>query len=121
MKPIISRKTVATYLRQTYALNEKQLFDNNLVNQQMRNEITENLLEEFTSTFYANGKLIARDPFTKKDFQLTPPDLNTINTTDDLMKLLSEAHKQRMQAITQYRIHSLEKGQEDKQKEQDIE
>ena len=118
MKPLITRKTVATYLRQTFALNEQQLFDNEKVSQQMRNEVTKNLLEEFTASIYGNEKLIARDPFIKKDFELTPVDLSTITTIDDLMKLLSEVHKERMHIISKNRIQLLENKQE--KEEQDI-
>ncbi|GGG19741.1 hypothetical protein GCM10011344_20550 [Dokdonia pacifica] len=115
MKPLITRKTVGTYLRQTYALNEQQLFDNKFVSQEMRNEILTNLLEEFSSSFYGNGKLIARDPFTKKDISLTTPDFDTINTMDSVMKLLSDTHKQRMETIDRYRkqhLQSLERTKE---------
>lgn len=115
MKPLITRKTVGTYLRQTFALNEQQLFDNEKVNQQMRNEITKNLLEEFTSSFYSNGKLITRNPFLKKDVELTAPDFDTITSIDDMMKLLSDIHKERMQIIDQHRqeyLLTLERAKE---------
>jgi len=112
---MISRKNVNLFLQQTYSINEQQLFDPKAVNKQMRTEMVIGLLEEFTSSFYGNGELIARDPFLKKDIELTAPDFSAINSMDDVMKLLSETHKQRIQAVDQRRqeyLQTLERSKE---------
>ena len=103
MRPIISRQNVRTYLKQTFNLNEGQLFDKETVNKEMFTKVTCGLLGEFTKAYYKTGKLTAKAPFTDKEISLTPPDFNSLNSLDDIMHMLNTAYKERMEGVEQNR------------------
>ena len=120
MNPIISRQNVRLYLKQTYHLTEKELFSDDINSDiNIREDIIAGLIQEFTSLRCVGNNLITTDPYTKKDMRLPIPDFDKVDSMNSLMALLSETHKQRMQAIATSRARLLENQQE--KEEQDIE
>jgi len=104
MQPIISRQNVRTYLKQSFNLNEKQLFDKEMVDGEMFTHVTCELLTEFTKSYYDAGRLTAIVPFSNKEISLTSPDFSNLNSIDDIMQMLSSTHKERMEAIQHHRV-----------------
>lgn len=118
---MITRKNVGLYVKQTYGLNEKQLFDKAITNNEMFEEVATSLFLEFTTCFYGNKNLLTKDPFTSQTLKLMSKDVSSITSMDNLMQSLSDAHKQRMEAITKSRLRQLEKLKQNPSQNQELE